>query len=250
MAFETLLNPVLNPVLNSLGYFWTLTILVMVITLIITLIYKYTTNQSLMKDLKNELKSFQKQVKELRSEPEKAMQVQKKMMETNTKYMMHSFKPMIFTFLPIIIFFGWMHAHLAYYPLLPNQEFSITAEFEEGILGNVILEVPDGLTNINDLTQQIQAGKATWVLKGDVGEYLLTYHFKDKTYTNEVIITNDKTYKQPIKKIDQDGIKSITTNLEEVKLLPLGFKTFGWLGTYIIFSIICSMLLRKLMKIY
>jgi uncharacterized membrane protein (DUF106 family) len=250
MAFETLLNPILNPLLDSIGYFWTLTILVIIITFIITIIYKYTTNQSLMKDLKGELKEFQKQIKELRSEPEKAMQVQKRMMETNTKYMMHSFKPMIFTFLPIIIFFGWMHAHLAYYPILPGEEFSVTMEFKDKITGNVVLELSEGLTPVNDLNQTIQLGEATWVLKGELGEYLLTYNYNGVTYTNEILVTNDKTYKQPITKIKKGLVKSINTNLEKVLLLPVGFTTFGWLGTYILFSIIGSMLLRKLMKIY
>jgi len=250
MVFETLLNPILNPLLVSLGYFWTLTILVVVITFIITIIYKYTTNQSLMKDLKNELKSFQKQVKDLKNEPEKAMQVQKRMMETNSKYMMHSFKPMIFTFLPIIIFFGWMHAHLAYYPILPGEEFSVTMTLNDGVVGDVFLSLPEGLTSVNGLNQTIQAKQATWILKGEIGEYLLTYDFNGITYTNEILITNEKTYNTPLEKIKKNGVKTINTNLKKVLLLPLGFTTFGWLGTYIIFSIICSLLLRKIMKVY
>ena len=123
--------------LESSGYFLTLLILVFIITMVITLIYKYTTNQSLMKDLKGELKELQKEVKQLKSKPAEAMKVQKKMMQTNSKYMMHSFKPMLFTFLPIIIFFGWMSSHLGYYPIMPDQEFSITINFNEETSGFV-----------------------------------------------------------------------------------------------------------------
>lgn len=253
MVFESLLNPVLNPLLGSLGYFWTLMVLVFIITLIITLIYKYTTNQSLMKDLKAELKSFQKQIKELRDQPQKAREVQKKMMQTNSKYMMHSFKPMLFTFLPIIIFFGWMSSHLGYYPIMPSEEFSISMEFNEGIGGDVELVLPD-VEVLNGLTQPIQAGQATWVLKGEVGEYQLNFKFNDKIYSNVVLISDEKSYKLPVTKIKKDGVKSITVSNKKVQpllSLPIPWiNNFGWLGTYILFSIIFSILIRKLLKVY
>ena len=253
MVFENLLNPILNPLLVSTGYFWTLFILSFIIALIITVIYKYTTNQSLMKDLKNELKEFQKRAKELRSKPDEAMKVQKKMMETNSKYMMHSFKPMLFTFLPIIIFFGWMTAHLAYYPILPNEEFSVTMNFDPGIKGDVILDIPENLISVNGVNQSILANQATWILNGLEGEYLLNYNFNGITYSNEILITLDRTYNQPLTKVKNGGIKDITVNMIAVKpfnkLNLFGWKP-GWLGAYIILSIIFSTIIRKLMKVY
>ena len=72
------------------------------ITLLITLIYKFTTDQDLMKQLKAELKELQAEMKALKSEPEKAMEVQKRAMQTNMKYMMQSMKATLFTFIPII----------------------------------------------------------------------------------------------------------------------------------------------------
>jgi uncharacterized membrane protein (DUF106 family) len=253
MAFENLLNPILNPLLVSTGYFWTLFILSFVIALIITVIYKYTTNQSLMKDLKSELKEFQKQAKNLRDKPEEAMKVQKRMMESNSKYMMHSFKPMLFTFLPIIIFFGWMSAHLAYYPILTGEEFSVTMNFNEGVGGDVMISLPDMLTSVNNINQTILANQAKWVLKGEDGEYLINYNFNGVTYSNEILITSEKTYKQPLTKIKEGGIKDIKVNIEPVK--PFGFLSLfgwkpGWLGAYIILSIIFSTVIRKLMKVY
>jgi uncharacterized membrane protein (DUF106 family) len=253
LVFENLLNPILNPLLVYTGYFWTLFILSFVIALIITVIYKYTTNQSLMKDLKNELKEFQKEAKSLRDKPEEAMKVQKRMMETNSKYMMHSLKPMLFTFLPIIIFFGWMSAHLAYSPIMPNEEFSITMNFNDGANGNVVLNLPDGISSINDINQTILANQATWVLKGEEGEYLLNYDFNGITYSNEILITSEKTYKPPLNKIKGDVVKDIKVNIEAVKpfnnLSLFGWKP-GWLGAYIILSMIFSTVIRKLMKVY
>ena len=75
-------------------------------------------------------------------------------MQTNMKYMGLSMKPTLVTFIPIIIIFGWMHAHLAYNPILPNQDFTVSAEFKSSE-GNIELSVPEGLIIISDSTQTI-----------------------------------------------------------------------------------------------
>ena len=84
-----------------------------ILTLIVTLIYKYTTDQKSMKDLKDELKNLQKKMKEHKEDNSKMMEIQKEAMEKNIKYMKHTFVPMILTFLPIIIIFGWIKAEYA-----------------------------------------------------------------------------------------------------------------------------------------
>ena len=102
--FNTFLDPVFNPLLG-LAPVWIIMIIALIISVLVTLIYKFTTNQSLMKDLKQELKEFQKEIKALRDKPEQALAVQKKAMETNMKYMSHSMKSTLFTLLPVIIIF-------------------------------------------------------------------------------------------------------------------------------------------------
>src|SRR4030043_2257506 len=112
--------------------FWAILIISFAITLIITLVYKFTTDQKKMKKLKEEMKGYQKKIKEVsKSNPKKAMEIQQQAMKQNMEYMKHSFKSTLYTFIPIIIIFGWLNAHMAYYPLEPNQPFTITAYFAE-----------------------------------------------------------------------------------------------------------------------
>jgi uncharacterized membrane protein (DUF106 family) len=255
MGFFSFLDPVLDGMfgwLLNMSYFWAILILSLVLALIISLIYKYVTNQSLMKDLKMEIKELQKEMKELKHEPKKMMAVQKKAMETNMKYMMHSMKPMIFTFIPIIIIFGWMSSHFAYLPITPGEEFTTTAYFKN-TEGEITLTVPEGIELISDETQAIEADKATWALKGVEGEYLLEYEFNGKSFTKDLEITNDKSYANPVKAVkDDNGLRTVNIDNQPVKILNLYIKGWklGWIGTYIIFSIIFSMLIRKWLKIY
>jgi uncharacterized membrane protein (DUF106 family) len=247
--FENLLNPIFGPLLN-LPSFWAVFIIAFVIALLITLVYKWMTDQHLMKSLKEEIKAFQQQMKEFKHDPKKVMEIQKRAMQTNMKYMMHSFRPTLITFLPIIIIFGWLHANLAFEPIMPGHEFIVEAVFQPDISGDAKLIVPENIKLLSDDVQEIKEGKAEWKLKGDAGEYILEYQYGERVYSKELLITSKQSYKPPVKKIDDDIVKTLETKHEKTFPLHIFGWKIGWLGTYIIFSIIFSMALRKILKLH
>ncbi|MFA5142420.1 MAG: EMC3/TMCO1 family protein [Candidatus Woesearchaeota archaeon] len=252
MVFESLnqvLNPVFEPLLK-LPILWSIIIISLIVSLIMTLFYKWFTDQSVMKALKDDMGAMQKEIKELSHDPARALDVQKKMMEKNMEYMMHSFKPTLITFIPIILIFGWLSSHLAFMPILPGEEFSIDVSFVEGTSGNIELSTPIGVTLLSGKDVTIENGKAVWTLKGDAGEHDLTFKFKDRTYIKPVLVTSEQRYIEPVKAINDEYISQIAVGNKELIPLNLFGWELGWLGTYIIISIFSSMLLRKLLKVH
>jgi len=257
------LDPVLRPLL-SLNPIFAIMLVSFLISLLIVVIYKRFTDQNLMKSLKAEIKELQAEMKTLKDKPDKMMEVQRKAMETNTKYMMHSFRPTLITFLPIILIFGWLNANMAYYPIIEDTQFSITMQFADGTSGNIRMDAPTDINILNGATQQILNNEADWVLTGKAGEYSIKYNYGDKEFEHSLIITNgERKYAKPVLKPGDLGLKD--TNLELVTIsnkrvqplqqIPLvrsipWIGGFGWLGTYIIFSIFFSITLRKLLKVY
>jgi len=252
MAF---LDPVFNPVLLPLvkwNPFWAIVIISFLISLMIVVIYKLVTNQTEMKKLKEEQKEYQKRLKSLKSNPEEMMKVQKEAMKKNMAYMKHSFKPTLITFIPIILIFGWMNGHLAFEPIYPNEAYSVTATFDDDLTGEAELIVDEGTELRSEAKQKINED-TTWNLKSDIGEHFLTVKVEQDEQTKKVLITEELKYEEPISVYQHSGIKSISINYN--KLRPAGeFSLFGWqpgwLGWYIIFSLVFSMGLRKLLKIY
>jgi uncharacterized membrane protein (DUF106 family) len=252
MVFETILNPIFYPVL-SLHPFWAILIISLVLSLLMTFVYKWVTNQHLMKTLKEDMKKFQKDMKDNKHDTQKVMEIQKKAMETNMQYMKHSLKPTLITFIPIIIIFGWLNAHLAYEPIMPNQNFTVTASFQTGVEGIAKLSVPDGLKILGNATQDILEGTATWSLKGKEGEYLLEIEKGSEQKQKDLIITSKREYSKIDELYKDSAFTSIKINNELVH--PLGSISLfgwkpGWIGTYIILSLIFSMSLRKLLKLH
>lgn len=205
-----------------------------------------------MKELKDELKSLQKEMKSLRDQPQKMMKVQKKVMETNMKYMMQSFRPMLITFIPIILVFGWFTANLAYEPLVPGQEFTVSATLIDSASGSVELQVPDQIELLSESSQEIVDNTVSWTLLGSQGTYFLGFSHAGSEARKEVVIDYYR-YAKVDEKFRGSAFKSIT--LDNQKSTPFGsFSLFGWypgwLAAYIIFSIVFSMSLRKILKIY
>ncbi len=252
-----ILDSVLGPLL-ALPPLLSIVVISGIISSITIVAYKFFTDQSLMKDLRNEIKELQEELKELKNKPEKAMKVQTRMMETNMKYMSESMKPTLFTFIPIILIFGWLNSHMAYYPVTPGVPFEVSVYFETGADGEITMSLPEELTVKETLTKDVVGEKVTWYVSGPAGEYNLTFEYKGRTYDKQVLITQERRYISPVKKIKDSPVTQIVVGNKPVKPfanIPIiqnipWVSGWGWLGTYILFSIIFSMSLRRLLKIY
>jgi uncharacterized membrane protein (DUF106 family) len=244
---DTLFNPLLkiDPLLGVL-------IISVVISLLITVAYKFLTDQKKMKRLKDDIQEGQKNMKKFKDNPKKLMEIQKKAMESNMEYMTHSFRPTLFTLIPIFILFGWLNAHMTYHQLQPNVPFTVQANFDKPTSSVAELVVPSGLTIIGESATTIKDNSAKWTLKGDAGLYYYDIKYNGQSYNQSVLLTNEREYIPPQKDFKKSELKSIINGNERIH--PLPFSIFGWepgwLGAYVIFSLIISTLLRKLLKVY
>ena len=260
MAFSNLLDPILNPLL-ALGSFWTILIISIFVAVFTTVIYKYTTDQTKLKKIKAELKEQQNKAKEYTKagKNDKAMKLQKDMMKLNGQYMKASMKSTLYTFLPLIIFFGWLGAHLAFAPLMPMADFTVTAIPETGTVGTYILNLPTELTSEGNLVQTVST-QVNWTIKGPAGDYDLSIsnpETGDEQFFS-IKITEEPFYVNPLNTYKDSTVfdKIIVSNeklliFEGIPLLGSipWVKTFGWFGAYFLFSIIFSTSLRKIMKL-
>lgn len=250
MVLDTLFNPVFLPLLRFLGPTLFVIVLSLLVSLLVTLAYKYLTNQEMMKSLKEDIKRHQEELKKHKDNPKKSMEIQKQAMSKNMTYMTSSLKPSLFTLIPLLLVFGWLNGHMSFEPLQPDKPFAVTATFVEGISGNATLVVPDEIAVLNENPQSITNGKVSWEVKGKTGEYLLEVRYGDNSFSKDVLIQEENGYKQPLKQFKDSAVKSIEVAHEKIITLNLFGWKLGWLGSYIIFSLIFSMVLRKVLKIY
>jgi uncharacterized membrane protein (DUF106 family) len=256
MVFLQSLNPILDPILRPLlvlGPFWTIVIISIIISLASNLAYKFLTNQTLMKHLKQEVKRMQKELKQLKDKPAEFAALQKKMMAQSMEMTKHSMKPTLFTMIPILLFFGWLATNLAFMPLMPGVPFDVTLQFAPEARGNVTLNA-DGLDILTEKTLLLDTSDLVWTLQGDAGRYILEFQHDGKVYEKKILITDEQEFENPLEIHKKDSaLKTIEVGNKPLK--PLGdFSIFGWrpgwFGLYFIISVAASLLIRKMMKLY
>jgi uncharacterized membrane protein (DUF106 family) len=205
-----------------------------------------------MKVIRDDLKKYQSEMRSTK-DTKKLMEIQKKALDLNMKYMSSSFKSTLYTFIPIIIIFAWLNSHIAYYPLYPNQEFTVDATFGTGARGNITLSsIPE--LDIDSATQEIVDEKATWRLNGGAGEYKLMFLYNTEEYEKKIVITDERMYETPEYPIKDSKLKMIKIGNKAVRPFGESFNIFGWhpgwLATYIILSLVFSTVFRKIMKVH
>ena len=271
MGLFNIIDPALNAIFSPLFKIPSIAaifILSLLVTFIITIIYKYTTDQALLKNVKEQQKKLQDEMKKHRDNPKKLMKLQREAMSSSMEMMRESFKSMLYTFIPILILFGWIATHFAFSPLSVGEEFNVTIYAKDNTK-NVIINTPEGLKLISEKNINFSEGKASFLVKAEKeGIYNLTFEESGVIYDKKVVVGNlDSNLKD--KKLKQTWIDFIYGSSEgylgkgnvyqiEVKydrIKPFGDFSFfgwhpGWLGTYIIFSLVLSIVLRKVMNVY
>jgi len=246
MVLESLLDPVLGWSLNMplwLGIF----VLAFLVSLLITVVYRFATDQQEMKRLKEKTKKFQKEMREHRSDTKKLAKIQKEAMEVNLTYMKKSLTPTLYTLIPLLFVFAWMNAAFALAPLDAGEPFSVS----------VFMTAPDRVTLetdlsvVGDVTRETIERQVTWRVSGPPGEHELVFVSLDGTRASHSVVIAER----PREVVVSHNVPFVRSEVGYEKSKPFGtFSLFGympgWLFTYILFSILFSIGLRKLLKVH
>jgi uncharacterized membrane protein (DUF106 family) len=92
---------------------WGMLVVVLIISFISIIAQKYATDQKQLRELKKEQKIMQEELKKVRNDPEKFVELQKKQMatvqQTFSKTMKLSTRAILFTGVPFLLLFRWFN---------------------------------------------------------------------------------------------------------------------------------------------
>jgi len=121
-SVHTILDPTLGAFLTW-NVVWGMVTICAIITLLTTLVQKYATDQKTLKELREESKILNEQMKRYKDHPEKMMEIQKKQFEIIGKTMPLTMRPVLYTGIPFVLLFRWFND---YFLLNPNKIFGMS----------------------------------------------------------------------------------------------------------------------------
>ncbi len=194
-----------------------------IIALINTLFYRLLVNVEELKRIRERMKELQEKYKKIEKTSKEAEKITVEMLELTHKQMKMSFKPMIASLILVVLFLPWIaHISVERIDLRPGSG-SITLKY--------FTTQPKSLT-----LKPIENGK-----------FLVSTKKTSKVVENgEVFCLGENIYK--LKQINEN-----TLELSNVVKLPFSLpfvgNSLGWLGWYILCSLIFIYLLRKVFGI-
>lgn len=132
---HAILNPTAGVLLN-----WNITIgmsaIVLIISFFMTIIQKYATDQKILREMKEEQKILQEEMKKYKNHPEKVAELSRKQLEFIPKTMKLTMRPIVYTAIPLILFFRWF---MDFFALMEGfRFFGIFSWFWFYLLGTMI----------------------------------------------------------------------------------------------------------------
>lgn len=217
-----------------------------IVTVLMNVVYYFATDQKEMKRLKSRIKEKQEEMRSHRDNPKKASQIQKQLLKINGEYTKKSIKPTLYTLIPILFVFGWMAANLAFAPIMPGESVSIVVEMDEPARMTLSGQ---GIDISGDSTKETIERQARWSVSAQESTTLTIITQDGDQIQRELQINSRQVTPQQ----SHDAPFS-SSEIKYPKATPFGdFSIFGyrpgWLMTYIVFSIVLSIFIRKAFKI-
>ena len=131
-------NAILNPTagaLLDLDLTFGMAILVLLLSVFTTIIQKYATDQKTLREMKEEQKKLQEDIKKLEVGSKEHTELSMKSMKFIGPMMKLSMRPIIYTAIPFILFFRWF---TDYFALVDFKFFGFLSWFWFYLLGSII----------------------------------------------------------------------------------------------------------------
>lgn len=118
------LDPTLGRALTA-SLSLTFLIVVLFFTFLTTLLQKYLTDQATIRQLKEEQRALQKQMKEMREHPDKVLQLNQRSMEIAMQLLPLTLRPVMYTTVPFLLLLRWFYDYFS--GISPTKIFSFFA---------------------------------------------------------------------------------------------------------------------------
>jgi uncharacterized membrane protein (DUF106 family) len=245
-SFVSWLNPILYPLVH-IDPLVAVIVLSFVVALCNKVAYWKFTDQSLIREYKAQLKKFQEQLKKAKDDTKKMLEIQSKMMDINMQLMTQQFKPLLITMLPVIIIFGWMSLHLAYDPLTANQPFSTQIDLVQARQISAHSQTAQLLSEPVLIGDTVQF---TW--NATLGNHTIFYSISDGSSTRNItqrVLVDVIDYVNPLQTISDPDVRQLRVLNPSKTVFTLFGLDFTWFWSYVLFSILFSIAIHRLLKL-
>lgn len=234
--------------------------------LIILVIYKYTSNQTAIKKIRNRIKANMLAMRLFKDSLHVTLTAQWQLFKAGIALLLNSLIPMAVMFLPMVIILAQLQSWYGYEPLAQGTEAVVTVQLDSGeSLSSVRIDSISG-AHIQTGPVRIQTlNQATWTIQADIADSgKITFQVNDKKFEKS-LATGHRQHKKisplrPGQKITdvllypaEKPFKADST-VQSIKISYPQRKwnagiTKSWLLDFFIMSCVLALLCKNIVKV-
>jgi len=246
---------------------WGLLALSLLTGLIMLLIFRLTSNQEGIQQVKNRIKAHFFEIRLFKDDLGLMLEAQKNILKANFRYMKYSLKPMLFLIVPVVLIMIQLSVRFDRQALKVGEsaivklKFKDSAPFEE----NAVLEAPEGVTIETPSLRMRQGKEIDWKIKAErQGIFELMFALNYGMVTKRLAVNGTLT-RLSVRRVSKDFLQQVLYPAEEsipedagveyieITYPPIAYTVFGlrihWLVIFFVVSIVTGFMLKGFVKV-
>ncbi|MCR4396444.1 MAG: hypothetical protein NUW07_06895 [Candidatus Saccharicenans sp.] len=166
-AVGTIVRVIFLP-FSSASPWGALLVISLLTALLLLLVYKKTSNQAGLKQVKNRIKASLLEIRLYQSDFRTQLGSQKELVAANLRYLLYNLQPLLVMLLPIFLLLAQLNLWFGYRAVRPGETFLLKVRFITAVdieRVNLELEAPPGLTVETPPVRIIDLREAAWRLR-------------------------------------------------------------------------------------
>jgi hypothetical protein len=231
---------------RSLNPIWALLAISVLTGILILIIFRYTSNQEAIRQVKERLKAHLLALWLFQDQLSVVFRTQGRLLYTSLIYTRHALIPLAVMIVPLVLIMLQLEVRLGQSPVRPGDSFLLTATLADPArLAQASLDVPAGLTLTAPPVRIPELREVNWRIAGAAaGDYTLEVSIDDQTFSKKVIVGDGPT---ETALPDAAPVESIQVNYRPSDI-ALGPWRMHWLIPFFVFSLVAAFAFKGVFK--
>lgn len=191
-VLSALIDSLLTP-LSVLGPLWALFIISMLAGILMLLIFRLTSNQVKIKEVKDKMQAHLLEILLFKDSPRIILSALKNLLRYNARYMTYAVTPMLYMILPVSLLLVHLDGWFGYRPLKIGESAIMSVKLsEEGprSLSQISLESERGILVETPPLRITETGEVNWRIRaGAPGDYQVTVRTGSHTIRKKITVS-------------------------------------------------------------
>jgi len=265
-ALSSLFDLLLAP-FQSLHPFWPILICSLITAILFLLIFRYTSNQKVIKETKNRIRAHLLEIRIYKDNFGVLFTAQKRILLNSLKYLKYALKPMLFMIVPVAIILIQLEGWFGYKPLKTGESAIITLKLTEDTNNNlkhIDIKSDKGISVETPPLRLPKEMEINWrVRANEAGEHNLIFDISGDKSRKSVIVSNGElrrvsrvatsslwgSFLNPGEEPLQNSlVKQIEVDYPSRPILIFGWE-FHWLLVFFVLTMIFGFALKGLFRV-